>query len=145
MNDFNWQTKQKNIFIDFKFRLIENKACDYAGEKLAWWFGITKPKFLYEINEYEEMMREQERRAQLEDPTDELVVGPGGEIIMKKNKSLDPESLQQPETNDEHLVADHRFAPPVDPADAQIRLYEQKEANDSNKTFVAKKKPLLQS
>lgn len=118
------------------------KACDYAGEKLAWWLGITKPKFLYEINEYEEMMREQERRAQLEDPTDELVVGPGGEIIMK-NKSMDPESLQQPETN-EHFVDDHRFAPPVDPADAQVRLYEQKEAED-NKTFVPKKKPLLQS
>ena len=26
-------------------------ACDTAGEKLAWWFGITSPKYYYEIQE----------------------------------------------------------------------------------------------
>ena len=25
--------------------------CDAAGEKLAWWFGITSPKYYYEIQE----------------------------------------------------------------------------------------------
>ena len=35
-------------------------ACDYMGEKLAWWFGITKPKFLYEIEEFERMKKEEE-------------------------------------------------------------------------------------
>lgn len=28
------------------------------GEKLAWWFGITKPKYLYEIEEYNRMQQE---------------------------------------------------------------------------------------
>ena len=26
-------------------------ACDAAGEKLAWWFGITSPKYYYEMQE----------------------------------------------------------------------------------------------
>ena len=26
-------------------------ACDRAGEKLAWWLGITSPKYYYEIQE----------------------------------------------------------------------------------------------
>ena len=25
--------------------------CDAAGEKLAWWLGITSPKYYYEIQE----------------------------------------------------------------------------------------------
>lgn len=29
------------------------RACDYAGEKLAKFFGITTPKYEYEIDVYE--------------------------------------------------------------------------------------------
>lgn len=38
------------------------EACDTAGEKLAWFFGITKPKYFSEIQEYERM-DEEEREA----------------------------------------------------------------------------------
>ena len=26
-------------------------TCDAAGERLAWWLGITSPKYFYEIQE----------------------------------------------------------------------------------------------
>lgn len=123
--------------------MIFSKACDYAGEKLAWWFGITKPKFLYEINEYEEMMREQERRANEEDPTEKIVVGEMGKItIQSVNQTYDPESLTAHTNRDEETTNnDHYFSQPVDLVDAQIRLYEQNEQSDGG----VKKKPLLQS
>ncbi|CAF4342814.1 unnamed protein product, partial [Rotaria sp. Silwood2] len=38
------------------------EVCDAAGEKLAWFFGITKPKYYAEIQEYERM-DEEEREA----------------------------------------------------------------------------------
>ena len=34
------------------------EACDTAGEKLAWFFGITKPKYYSELQEYERMDEE---------------------------------------------------------------------------------------
>jgi hypothetical protein len=34
------------------------EVCDTAGEKLAWFFGITKPKYYAEIQEYERMDEE---------------------------------------------------------------------------------------
>ena len=36
------------------------EACDAAGEKLAWFFGITKPKYHAELEEYERMDEEVE-------------------------------------------------------------------------------------
>jgi hypothetical protein len=30
------------------------------GEKLAWWFGITQPKYLYEIEEYNRLKQKYE-------------------------------------------------------------------------------------
>lgn len=33
-------------------------AADYLGEKLAWFFGITSPKYQYAIDEYEKMKAE---------------------------------------------------------------------------------------
>ncbi|XP_066282078.1 protein FAM177A1-like [Branchiostoma lanceolatum] len=33
-------------------------ACDFLGEKLAWFFGITSPKYQYAIDEYERMKRQ---------------------------------------------------------------------------------------
>lgn len=38
------------------------EACDTAGEKLAWFFGITKPKYYAEMQEFERM-DEEEREA----------------------------------------------------------------------------------
>ena len=33
-------------------------VCTIAGEKLAWFFGITKPKYHAEIQQYESMNEE---------------------------------------------------------------------------------------
>jgi len=57
------------------------KACDYMGEKLAWWLGITKPKFLYEIEEYKRMKKEQEEREK-EDQAEAIVIGADGTSIV---------------------------------------------------------------
>jgi hypothetical protein len=40
---------------------------DAAGEKLAWWFGITSPKYYYEIQEAIRMKKEEEERKGMED------------------------------------------------------------------------------
>eukprot|EP00088_Acartia_fossae_P052791 TRINITY_DN59803_c0_g1_i1.p1 TRINITY_DN59803_c0_g1~~TRINITY_DN59803_c0_g1_i1.p1 ORF type:complete len:157 (+),score=48.05 TRINITY_DN59803_c0_g1_i1:3-473(+) len=37
-------------------------VCDSVGERLAWWLGITSPKYYYEIQEAKRMMKEQEER-----------------------------------------------------------------------------------
>jgi hypothetical protein len=59
-----------------------------VGEKLAWWLGITKPKFLYEIEEYKRMKKEEEEeKNQDEDQADEIVIGPDGQIIEKNNSN----------------------------------------------------------
>ena len=34
--------------------------CDFLGEKLAWFFGITSPKYYYEIEEFKRMQEEEE-------------------------------------------------------------------------------------
>lgn len=33
-------------------------ACSEAGERLAWFFGITKPKYYAEIERYENMKKD---------------------------------------------------------------------------------------
>ncbi|KAK7794391.1 hypothetical protein R5R35_011671 [Gryllus longicercus] len=43
------------------------KVCDYLGEGLANILGITTPKYQYEINEYERMVKEQEEAKKKED------------------------------------------------------------------------------
>ncbi|CAL1270933.1 unnamed protein product [Larinioides sclopetarius] len=35
-------------------------VCDYLGENLAWFLGITSPKFQYEIDQFEKIMKEEE-------------------------------------------------------------------------------------
>jgi len=37
-------------------------VCDNVGEKLAWWLGITSPKYYYEIQEAKRMLKEEEER-----------------------------------------------------------------------------------
>ncbi|PSN35238.1 Protein FAM177A1 [Blattella germanica] len=43
------------------------EVCDYLGEHLASFFGITTPKYQYEIDEYNRMMAEEEEQRQKED------------------------------------------------------------------------------
>ncbi|ELU16309.1 hypothetical protein CAPTEDRAFT_221099 [Capitella teleta] len=39
-------------------------AADVCGEKLAWFFGITSPKYQYAIDEYNRMRKEEEEEKQ---------------------------------------------------------------------------------
>lgn len=40
--------------------------CDDCGEKLAYFFGITSPKYEYEINAYNRMIKQEEERKKRE-------------------------------------------------------------------------------
>ena len=40
---------------------------DSVGERLAWWLGITSPKYYYEIQEAKRMLEEEEQRRKLQD------------------------------------------------------------------------------
>lgn len=64
------------------------------GEKLAWWLGITKPKFQFEIEEYKRMQKEEEEARQYdEDIADEIVVGEDGRITeLSTRDSIVPNS-----------------------------------------------------
>ena len=42
-------------------------VCDSIGERLAWWLGITSPKYYYEIQEAKRMKREEEERLARQD------------------------------------------------------------------------------
>ena len=44
------------VFALFLFHFIT--ACDFVGEKLAYFLGITSPKYQYAINEYNRLMEE---------------------------------------------------------------------------------------
>jgi len=41
--------------------------CDFFGEKLAWFFGITSPKYYYELEEYRREQEAEEEQAKKED------------------------------------------------------------------------------
>lgn len=41
--------------------------CDFFGEKLAWFFGITSPKYYYEIEEFKRMEEEEKERLARQD------------------------------------------------------------------------------
>ncbi|GIX84071.1 protein FAM177A1 [Caerostris extrusa] len=36
-------------------------VCDYLGENLAWFLGITSPKFQYEIDQIEKIMKKRKK------------------------------------------------------------------------------------
>ena len=42
-------------------------VCDSLGERLAWWLGITSPKYYYEIQEAKRMKKEEEERLARQD------------------------------------------------------------------------------
>jgi hypothetical protein len=41
--------------------------CDFFGEKLAWFFGITSPKYYYELQEFRREQEREEERKEKED------------------------------------------------------------------------------
>lgn len=46
--------------------VLSGTVCDYLGEKLAWFFGITSPRFQYALDEIERRKLEQEEDEQQE-------------------------------------------------------------------------------
>ncbi|XP_039260536.1 uncharacterized protein LOC120336828 [Styela clava] len=41
-------------------------VCDYLGEKLAWFFGITSPRYQYALDELERMKQEEKEQEEME-------------------------------------------------------------------------------
>ena len=71
------------------------------GEKLAWWFGITKPKFLYEIEEYQRMKKEQED-IDADDRAEEIVLGLDSISLKTEKSQVENENLFEPEKPDKY-------------------------------------------
>lgn len=92
------------------------------GEKLAWWFGITQPKFLYEIQEYERIKKEEEDS---DDRVEEIVIG---KVAADGRRGTVEENLS---TVDGSLAKNFN--------DVEMRLYE----NDPNIDSVFNKKSNL--
>ena len=64
---------------------------DFVGEKLAWWFGITSPKYYYELQEFERMKEEEEeeeKRRQVDEYGWSNVSSP--EVLTNHNKGQNP-------------------------------------------------------
>ena len=68
------------------------------GEKLAWWLGITQPKFLYEIEEYNRMKQEQ-KELEEEDRAEEIVLGVESISLKTDNVQVEEEKLFEPTQN----------------------------------------------
>ena len=72
-------------------------ACDYMGEKLAWWLGITQPKFLYEIEEYKRMQEEEAAAAARndDDQAEEIVIGADGQVVTPRHIAVQDADIEQ--------------------------------------------------
>jgi len=68
--------------------------CDFVGEKLAWWFGITSPKYYYELEEFKRM-QEEEKEAEEKRKVDEhgWTNVSSSEVVTTSNSS--PNASQQ--------------------------------------------------
>lgn len=94
-------------------------ACDYAGEKLAWWLGITKPKYLYEIQEYNRMKLEQEQ-FNVDDIAEEIIIGEDNNYTITNNSNQLTELNRTNEldlnkrlfipSNNDHNINDNKHA-----------------------------------
>ena len=71
--------------------------CDYVGEKLAWWFGITSPKYYYELEEFKRM-QEEEKEAEEKRKVDEhgWTNVSSSEIVTTPNVNQNPSQTSQP-------------------------------------------------
>ena len=57
-----------SLLLNLYFCIFELLSyCDFFGEKLAWFFGITSPKYYYELEEYRRELEAEEERAKKED------------------------------------------------------------------------------
>ena len=64
------------------------RAADSLGEKLAWWLGITSPKYYYEIQEAKRMIKEEEERKKNMDAEMAGWVGEGKEGIVESQEAV---------------------------------------------------------
>ena len=64
------------------------RAADSLGEKLAWWLGITSPKYYYEIQEAKRMLKEEEERKKNMDAEMAGWVGDGKEGIVESQEAV---------------------------------------------------------
>ena len=59
-----------HVFLIFQFVGISGTNilayADHWGEKLAWFFGITSPKYYWELEEFKRMKAEEEERKKKE-------------------------------------------------------------------------------
>ena len=69
-------------------------ACDYVGETLADFLGITTPKYLYEIEEANRMKAEAEKKA-----TDVEMSGWAGSISGSRSNPTNPVVLTNSPTS----------------------------------------------
>ena len=83
------------------------KACDYLGENLANFFGITSPKYEYEIEEYNRRVEEQKRRQSM--LASEFEGWNQSEDTHKDIKFSDVKSIntKESESNYEHKTKTH--------------------------------------
>ena len=64
------------------------RVCDAAGEKLAWWLGITSPKYYYEIQEAKRMQKEEEERKSKQDAEMAGWVGEGDGGLVRSQEEV---------------------------------------------------------
>ncbi|XP_049795562.1 protein FAM177A1 [Schistocerca nitens] len=69
------------------------RACDYVGETLADFFGITTPKYQLEIDEYKRMVREEEEEKKRQDLEMGGWSGSGSKDILEKSGDVQMASL----------------------------------------------------
>lgn len=82
------------------------KVCDYLGEHLASFFGITTPKYQYEIDEYDRMMAEEEERKKKQD----MEMGGWTETRAETEGAVESPPIQQADMTYPTLQADMEVA-----------------------------------
>ena len=73
-------------------------VCDSVGEKLAWWLGITSPKYYYEIQEAKRMMKEEQERKERMDAEMAGWVGEGDGGLVRSQEEVRSKELSREES-----------------------------------------------
>ena len=73
-------------------------VCDSVGEKLAWWLGITSPKYYYEIQEAKRMMKEEQERKERMDAEMAGWVGEGEGGLVRSQEEVRSKELSREES-----------------------------------------------
>lgn len=82
------------------------KVCDYLGEHLASFFGITTPKYQYEIDEHDRMMEEEEERKKKQD----MEMGGWTETPAETEGAVESPPIQQTDMTYPTVQADAQMA-----------------------------------